>query len=75
MPRHLHAFSTPYALKHDTLRQSRRWTAIGPDGRIGDYDTRDEAVAAIAAHAGKPPTFGDQVTATWGGWWPVSFEG
>ena len=38
-------------LKHDAVRDSRRWTAIG-EGRLGDVETREEAVALIEADAG-----------------------
>jgi len=36
-----------HTLKLDRLRTSRRWTAIGPAGRLGDYDDAEAAVLAL----------------------------
>lgn len=36
-----------YILKHDGIRKTHRWTAIGPGGRIGDYQTDKEGYDAI----------------------------
>ena len=36
-----------HTLKLDRLRTTHRWTAIGPTGRLGDYDDAEAAVLAL----------------------------
>lgn len=36
-----------YSLKLDQLRKENHWTAIGPEGRLGDVATLFEAVTLI----------------------------
>ena len=36
-----------YSIKYDTIRQSNRWTAIGPDGRIVDTNSVDSALSTV----------------------------
>lgn len=31
-----------YQVKYDGLRKSNRWTALGPEGRLGDVNTKKE---------------------------------
>lgn len=40
---------TGYIIKYDPIRTNgRRWTALGPDGRIGpDYATKRDAMEAL----------------------------
>ena len=47
-------------LKFDDEREVRRWTAVGPTGRLGDVATAAEAVALLRqAGAPKVVTFLD----------------
>ena len=34
-------------LKYDGYRESHHWTVVGPKGRVGDYDTWDEAISHL----------------------------
>jgi len=37
-----------YALKKDSLREVKKWTAIGPEGHIGpDFRTMSDTITAI----------------------------
>lgn len=40
-----------YTLKQDLGRGWNQWTAIGPDGRIGDYPFKAQALQAMARDA------------------------
>jgi hypothetical protein len=45
----------PWLLKYDDERASRRWTAVGPTGRLGDVGTAEEAIRLLR-DAGAPAT-------------------
>lgn len=34
-------------IKYDGLRDQRQWTVVGPEGRVGDFETWDEAVEQL----------------------------
>ena len=70
-PTHTHAFSAPWVLKYDELRASKRWTAIGPIGRVGDFETMTEALDAIRVAIGCEVTLGEAVATGFGHWCPV----
>lgn len=36
-----------YSIKHDLLRPSKQWTALGPNGRLSDVETLSEALDAV----------------------------
>lgn len=36
-----------FQLKYDPFRESHQWTALSPEGRIGDYATALEALRAM----------------------------
>lgn len=69
---HTHAFPNPWVLKYDELRKANRWTAIGPEGRIGDFETKQEALDAMAEAAPEkkgPPYPMGRTSENWGAWW------
>lgn len=39
--------ASPHMLKFDSLRDERHWTAVGPEGRIGDFVTLEEALLSF----------------------------
>lgn len=65
-----------YAIKFDMQRAKRRWTALGPDGLIGHFDTPEDAMRALPTgavaslhfvdnpkrrpHAGQGPVLGNR---------------
>lgn len=69
-----HAFAPhAYVIKHDLERETHRFTALGPGGRIGgDVNTQNEARTAILERAGAEDcTYGAIREEPWGSWWPV----
>jgi len=46
---HFTSVSEDYTIKFDGYRDNHRWTALGPEGRIGDFETADQAYRVILA--------------------------
>ena len=64
-----------WILKFDELRAAKRWTALGPEGRIGDFETEQEALQALdAAFDGFAIPVGDGEAEAFGRWWVVRFS-
>lgn len=71
---HTHAFPDPWILKHDALRATHHWTAIGPDGCMGDFDSEQGALQALGnAGGGLAIPRGAGHGASFGRWWSVEF--
>lgn len=72
---HTHAFPDPWVLKFDALRDSDQWTAIGPGGRVGDFDSEQAALKAMGDLVNaSATTIGTSHVESWGQWSAVWFE-
>jgi hypothetical protein len=69
---HVHAFDTPYTVKKDNLRTEKQWTALGPEGRLGDFEILADAALAIETDSGLQPVMGASTTYPWGFSWDIT---